>query len=76
MTLNRFSDAVILFQNDEILHRMMGVNISKTAKHSQEISLTDMNLYIADCLAGMFLPLGYNTSKKENRFPNIFILQY
>ncbi len=59
--MQRFSDGILLFQNDEVLQRMLAIKSSKDA------SFGKMNGYISDCLAGLFLPLGNNShQKKEN----------
>lgn len=63
---HRFSDGVLLFQNDEVLSRMIAID--KKIKGSKDVSFGKMNGYISDCLTGLFLPIGNNSQqKKENR---------
>ncbi|XP_022099004.1 tubulin delta chain-like isoform X2 [Acanthaster planci] len=66
--LQRFSDAVDLFKNDEILHLTMGANAANKTRNSQQTSLADMNCYISDCIAGMCLPLKTNLKKNEKSY--------
>ncbi|XP_033628516.1 tubulin delta chain-like [Asterias rubens] len=59
--MQKFSDGTLLFQNDEVLQRMIAI------KNSKDVSFGKMNGYISDCLAGLLLPLGNNSQrKKEN----------
>ncbi|XP_077997628.1 tubulin delta chain-like [Glandiceps talaboti] len=62
--LQRYTDCVMLFQNDDVLYRL-----KRMAKKTDlaSISMSDMNQHIAACLSGVFLPI--NTLTPSSGFP-------
>ncbi|KAM8967623.1 tubulin delta chain-like [Pelodytes ibericus] len=57
--LQRYSDGVLLFQNDDVMRRASDLIERKTPAMpgaQPSVSLTAMNSYIASCLAGLLYP--------------------
>ncbi|XP_072031063.1 tubulin delta chain-like [Amphiura filiformis] len=61
--LQRYSDGVLMFSNDEILHRLSGLNVNKRDRETANVTIDDMNKYIAESLAGVMLPVNSLTPK-------------
>nr|XP_006815929.1 PREDICTED: tubulin delta chain-like [Saccoglossus kowalevskii] len=51
--LQRNTDSVVLFQNDEVLYQLKRMH----KKSDSGISFADMNQHIAACIGGVFLPV-------------------
>ena len=51
--VDRYSDCILLYQNDEVLRRL-----EKQSRRDEgsRVSFSGMNKYIANSLAGLFLP--------------------
>ncbi|XP_078667004.1 tubulin delta chain-like [Branchiostoma floridae x Branchiostoma belcheri] len=50
--VQQYADAVLLFNNDDVLYQLQHQHSSSKS----QISIPEMNQYISDCLAGLFLP--------------------
>lgn len=61
--LQRYSDGVLMFSNDEILHILSGLHINKRDKENSTVTVDDMNKYIAESLAGFMQPVSNQTPK-------------
>ncbi|CAH1788254.1 unnamed protein product [Owenia fusiformis] len=57
--LQRFSDSIMFFQNDDILYRLN----KRLKSDGRSVSFNDMNLHIAACMAGVMLPVDSVTPK-------------
>lgn len=58
--LQRYSDAIFLFQNDVIakmLIKKTSATYSKYSINNARHSMNDINRYIASCMCGVMLPL-------------------
>ncbi|OCT75369.1 hypothetical protein XELAEV_18030548mg [Xenopus laevis] len=58
-SLQRYSDGILLFQNDDIMHRVAALGEKKVPLVSgveTPVSLAAMNSHIASCLAGLLYP--------------------
>ncbi|XP_075444210.1 tubulin delta chain-like isoform X2 [Ascaphus truei] len=63
--LQRYTDGVLLFQNDEVMRRVAAEKKALTMSGAQPaVSMTAMNTHIASCLAGLFYPI--NMLKTES----------
>ncbi|KAE8595545.1 hypothetical protein XENTR_v10015795 [Xenopus tropicalis] len=57
--LQRYSDGILLFQNDDIMHRVAALGEKKVPLVSgveAPVSIAAMNSHIASCLAGLLYP--------------------
>lgn len=57
--LQKYSDSILLFQNDvvaKLLVKKSSASYSKYSVNSARHSMTDINRYIASCLCGLMLP--------------------
>ena len=54
-----------MFSNDEILHRLSGLNVTKKDRDSSNVTVDDMNSYIAESLAGVMFPVNMLTPKRQ-----------
>ncbi|XP_072509632.1 uncharacterized protein [Notamacropus eugenii] len=54
--LQRYTDGIFLFHNDDVLRRTVASMGKKTAREPT-VSLSSMNTYIADCVAGLLYPV-------------------
>ncbi|XP_043834136.1 tubulin delta chain-like isoform X1 [Dromiciops gliroides] len=58
--LQRFTDGIFLFYNDDVLKRTIASLGKKNIQESwgvSQVSLSSMNTYIADCVAGLLYPV-------------------
>ncbi|XP_074053845.1 tubulin delta chain-like isoform X2 [Macrotis lagotis] len=58
--LQRYTDGVFLFHNDDVLRRTIASQGKKNLQDSRvlsQVSLSSMNTYIADCVAGLLCPV-------------------
>ncbi|XP_063955431.1 tubulin delta chain-like isoform X1 [Lytechinus pictus] len=61
--LQKFADCVILYHNDEVLHHLQGLNITKGNRDAANVDIKMMNKYITDSLAGLLCPISSNTTR-------------
>ncbi|XP_078579162.1 tubulin delta chain-like isoform X1 [Branchiostoma floridae x Branchiostoma japonicum] len=50
--VQQYTDAILLFNNDDVLYQVQHQQNSSKA----QVSIPEMNQYISNCLAGLFLP--------------------
>ncbi|XP_033114487.1 tubulin delta chain-like [Anneissia japonica] len=55
--LQRYSDSVFLYYNEEMLHRLSGLNVSKQVRDEAKVTINDINQHIAESLAGLYKPV-------------------
>ncbi|XP_036594855.1 tubulin delta chain-like [Trichosurus vulpecula] len=54
--LQRYTDGIFLFHNDDVLRRTIA-SMGKKNMREPRVSLSSMNTYIADCVAGLLYPV-------------------
>ncbi|XP_054847670.1 tubulin delta chain-like [Eublepharis macularius] len=62
--LQRYTDGILLFHNDEVLKRTAFLQGKDAPEGGQQVSLSAMNTYIASCLAGLLYPLKIFTAQR------------
>ncbi|XP_074116305.1 tubulin delta chain-like isoform X1 [Sminthopsis crassicaudata] len=55
--LQRYTDGIFLFYNDDVLRRALASMGKKNIRVLSQVSLLSMNTYIADCVAGLLFPV-------------------
>ncbi|XP_072180811.1 uncharacterized protein [Diadema setosum] len=58
--MQKFADGIILFHNDEVLHQLQGMNVTKATRDAANVNIQMMNGYISDSLAGLLCPISSN----------------
>nr|XP_056713336.1 uncharacterized protein LOC130484385 [Euleptes europaea] len=61
--LQRYTDGILLFCNDEVLKRAASLQGKDPPEGGQQVSLSTMNTYIVSCLAGLLYPLKIFTTQ-------------
>ncbi|XP_060104242.1 tubulin delta chain-like [Heteronotia binoei] len=61
--LQRYTDGILLFHNDEVLKRAATLQEKAAAEGGQQVPLSAMNAYLASCLTAFLYPLEIFTTQ-------------
>ncbi|XP_071943066.1 tubulin delta chain-like isoform X2 [Antedon mediterranea] len=64
--LQRYSDSIFMYHNEEILHRLSGLNVSKVVREEAKVTIKDINEHIAESLAGLYKPVSSGNTSHGN----------